>query len=448
MPGFTSVGASVHVELEGPALVLPATVRLRLKSGIDIGDNQPAVVRFSDMTGWDAVPATVEGRDVVAQTEHFTDLIAGLQRAGKDVLNKIVPAVDWLVYNSGLVLRRSGPTKCDNTVAPAWVVQVDQSQDNDSRVRWCTQAADNQLTLRIKNNRPFAQFLSVPGVRATTFSSADPFTQAGSNDSKAGTRFWVRSGQQIDLTFDQPRSGSRTQRVTITPSPDIVGTIAVLIAQKGAEQSPDIRAKVLAKFDCVLSANGLLDTNGRDVVGAAYSALETCFYGSLDLGSPALGFARQTVVSVADWDADRQNRQPEIDLVVNAQTDIPAPTVSSTLPGTTTRPTAPQPAAAMAPKIVNLSTYREGALVYFRISYSDANDDAEGFGFRGVDGSRWAEETHPFSSPSYGRVFPGRIEYPFNLACGSANQYESQVEAWIYDRSGLKTPAIFVALKC
>ena len=39
---------------------------------------------------------------------------------------------------------------------------------------------------------------------------------------------------------------------------------------------------------------------------------------------------------------------------------------------------------------------------------TDADDDAEGLAFNGVNGSGWAQETHPFSSPSYGRVSEGR----------------------------------------
>ena len=101
------------------------------------------------------------------------------------------------------------------------------------------------------------------------------------------------------------------------------------------------------------------------------------------------------------------------------------------------------------PKIVFAETFREAEqpLVFFRVFFTNPNDAAMGFGFRGVNGSGWAEENHPFSNPSYGRVSPGRTEYPFNLGCG-ASTYESDVEVWIYDRAGLRSPSITVHLAC
>jgi hypothetical protein len=82
------------------------------------------------------------------------------------------------------------------------------------------------------------------------------------------------------------------------------------------------------------------------------------------------------------------------------------------------------PAASGPPRIEATETYREGELVYARVRYSG---DAAGFGFRGANGSGWAEESHPFSDPSYGRVSPGQVDYPFNLACGTDGEYESDI---------------------
>jgi hypothetical protein len=106
------------------------------------------------------------------------------------------------------------------------------------------------------------------------------------------------------------------------------------------------------------------------------------------------------------------------------------------------------------PKIVGSQTFREGQLVFFKLFFTDPSNTATGFGFRGAKGSPWAEENHPFSSPSYGRVArptstsQGRIAYPFNLGCGTGSQYESNVEAWIYDRAGQRSPSITVHLAC
>ncbi len=58
----------------------------------------------------------------------------------------------------------------------------------------------------------------------------------------------------------------------------------------------------------------------------------------------------------------------------------------------------------LAPKIVHVETFREGDLVFFNLFFVDPNKDAEGFGFRGANGTGWDEETHPFSDSSYGRV--------------------------------------------
>src|SRR5436190_986335 len=79
----------------------------------------------------------------------------------------------------------------------------------------------------------------------------------------------------------------------------------------------------------------------------------------------------------------------------------------------------PTLAASQTPAIVSVDTFREGVLVFFRLSFTDPSNTAVGFGFKGVNGSGWAEENHPFTSPSYGRVFPGRVEYPFNHLCGT-----------------------------
>jgi hypothetical protein len=111
-------------------------------------------------------------------------------------------------------------------------------------------------------------------------------------------------------------------------------------------------------------------------------------------------------------------------------------------------PVQPVRPAKEPPEIVHVDTYQEGVMVYFSLTYRDANNDAEGFGFHGARGSGWGEETHPFSSPSYGRTSPGRVDYPFNLGCGTASEYESDVEAWIYDSTGLQSRPVSVHLSC
>jgi eukaryotic-like serine/threonine-protein kinase len=100
------------------------------------------------------------------------------------------------------------------------------------------------------------------------------------------------------------------------------------------------------------------------------------------------------------------------------------------------------------PQITGIFGYQKGSLVYFSLTYSNPDHDAKGFGFVGINGARWALENHPFSSPSYGIVGKDRIDYPFNLACGTATQYKSYVEAWIYDSHGQRSNPVDVALSC
>ena len=100
------------------------------------------------------------------------------------------------------------------------------------------------------------------------------------------------------------------------------------------------------------------------------------------------------------------------------------------------------------PEITSVGTYTQGQLVYFDIHYADPGNDAEGFGFVGVNGSGWAEENHPFTSPSYGIVGSDSIAYPFNEECGTAQQYDSYVEAWIYDSVGDRSTPVVIHLVC
>jgi hypothetical protein len=101
------------------------------------------------------------------------------------------------------------------------------------------------------------------------------------------------------------------------------------------------------------------------------------------------------------------------------------------------------------PQITSVQTYTSGVLVYFSIQYADQDNDAVGFGFVGVNGSGWAEEQHPFSSPSYGIVGPNSIDYPFNLGCGTDSQNSpSYVQAWIYDAEGTSSKPVTITLDC
>ena len=104
-------------------------------------------------------------------------------------------------------------------------------------------------------------------------------------------------------------------------------------------------------------------------------------------------------------------------------------------------------AGGPAPVVAGKATRTENQMVFVVLNF-DAEGGAAGFGFRGANGSSWAEESHPFTDPSYGRVSPGKLEYPFNHGCGTAQQYESDVEAWLYDDAGRKSEPVTVHLLC
>jgi hypothetical protein len=92
--------------------------------------------------------------------------------------------------------------------------------------------------------------------------------------------------------------------------------------------------------------------------------------------------------------------------------------------------------------------YQQGVWVYFDVHYADPAHDAAGFGFLGVDGSRWVEETHPFSSPGPGIVGPESIAYPLNLECGTAQPHDAEIEAWIYDTAAARSQPVVIRLAC
>jgi hypothetical protein len=120
----------------------------------------------------------------------------------------------------------------------------------------------------------------------------------------------------------------------------------------------------------------------------------------------------------------------------------PSPTASSSpSPGESPSPTP-------APEITGSATYREGTLVYFDVQYEDPGNDVRGFGFMGVNGSRWMEATYPFSSPDEGIAGPDSIAYPLDLECGTASQHGADVEAWIYDAAGQSSQPVRISLAC
>ena len=107
---------------------------------------------------------------------------------------------------------------------------------------------------------------------------------------------------------------------------------------------------------------------------------------------------------------------------------------------------APSTAVPAVPQIVSVTTYTLGVMVYVSLTYSDPGNDAAGVGLAGADGAAWPAESHPFAVP--GLVSVGTWAFPFDLNCGTAGQYQSSVQAWIYDTSGDRSPAVVIPLAC
>jgi len=88
-------------------------------------------------------------------------------------------------------------------------------------------------------------------------------------------------------------------------------------------------------------------------------------------------------------------------------------------------------------QVTKVYTYQQGATVFIDIYYTDNNADS--FGFMGVDGSRIAEVNYPFSNPGDGVVEPGSIIYPFNEGCGTAQAHSDSIEVWVTDAEGKRS---------
>jgi serine/threonine protein kinase len=117
-------------------------------------------------------------------------------------------------------------------------------------------------------------------------------------------------------------------------------------------------------------------------------------------------------------------------------TSAPTSTSPSELPGTTSGPL----------QVTKVFTYQQGVSVFIDIYYTDNN--ADGFGFMGVDGSRIAEANYLFSSPGDGIVETGSIIYPFNEGCGTNQSRSDSIEVWVTAAGKRSRPYAPVHLAC
>jgi hypothetical protein len=142
-----------------------------------------------------------------------------------------------------------------------------------------------------------------------------------------------------------------------------------------------------------------------------------CVVGGLLVASSAVGYALMTVTR---------------DLTKEPTATAPAPTSASpsVLPRTLSGPLG----------VTRVYTYRQGVTVYVDIYYTDQGNNANGFGFMGVDRSPIGELNYPFSSPGAGIIETGSITYPFNEGCGTAKQRSDSIEFWVTDAAGKRSP--------
>ena len=174
------------------------------------------------------------------------------------------------------------------------------------------------------------------------------------------------------------------------------------------------------------------------------------------VSSPAHGPRAAIIPAQVAVDSPRPSRPPPstasaaVSPPASPSPVSPSPSPSITVSPSPAAPSFPTPGASPsptpAPEITGSATYREGTWVYFDVQYADPGNDARGFGFMGVNGSRWMEATYPFSSPDEGIAGPGNIAYPLDLECGTAGQHVAEVEAWIYDAAGQSSQPVRISL--
>jgi protein kinase-like protein len=115
--------------------------------------------------------------------------------------------------------------------------------------------------------------------------------------------------------------------------------------------------------------------------------------------------------------------------------------------GLAARPAGPVPSPP-APRIIHAFTYQQGSRVYFDINYSDPGHNAAGFGFVGVQGTDLREQDYLFSNPADGIVAGNTIAYPLEQGCGTGQEFTSTVEAWIYNKAGVRSKPVIIHLAC
>ncbi len=105
--------------------------------------------------------------------------------------------------------------------------------------------------------------------------------------------------------------------------------------------------------------------------------------------------------------------------------------------------------SSVPPVITRSFTYPQGSQMVFVIYYSDPGNNADGFGFMGVDGSSVGEQNHLFSSPADGIIETGSIAYPINQGCGTSQPRSNRVKVWVnYNADAQQSKSVTIPLVC
>ena len=261
-----------------------------------------------------------------------------------------------------------------------------------------------------------------------------PAAPAGPPGRPSGRRWWrpltaagVTSGMlaaSVAVSFALGAAGPRSPAAGLTPR---AAASPTLTTASPAPAVPGTRPAVVPR----------VSSPARGPRAAIIPAVVAA--GTPRPGRPPPSTASSTASATASPPASSPPASPSPSPSVTAS---PSPTASSSpSPGESPSPTP-------APEITGSATYREGTRVYFDVQYQDPGNDVRGFGFMGVNGSRWMEATYPFSSPDEGIAGPDSIAYPLDLECGTASQHGAEVEAWIYDAAGQSSQPVRIRLAC
>jgi hypothetical protein len=471
-PGLALDGPVYDLRVNGTAL--RGRVRLTVPvpaswDGTRTTSPAGALLAFFDPAGsdWQLVPARYDAatQTLVATSPHLSQWSV-LTINARRVLDVAADALKGFLG----VASAPAPSCPDSAQLPDLGVKV--AADIGDLVHWCADDDQGPL-LRVTSNRDYPLEVDYPASWSVSRAQAeDPVTGQILSSLPALSlevsgpsvrTAIIPAGQELDIAPSQGSSGY----VRVSPSVEGIIVAALLFSADTLAMTygdvPGVPASTAATtaqaiaetFDdtsCVAD----MDTAVHDADVSTAQAAGSVFRDFTDIATGCLartwatayglaGFQATFVTSTLLWLSDGiqlilADSQALVDSAFYWQ-GYHIYVLSST-------PKQPQ-ANPSLPEIVSTRTYVNNGLVYFSVRYTNPAHNAAGFGFAGVNGSGWAPEQHPFSSPSYGIIGADTVDYPFNLGCGTASQVgQSQVEVWIYTTAGQRSMPVVITLTC